>query len=151
MIVFKASFFYTKFSIAWRGRVIPVGQRNYIVITNNPLVSDKLHEIREVIYKEASYEGLLAEVRDRIHEGHVLLTHPLSGSVKPNETPYKSVLISSGKGEIDERSLSIIESAIQACRKFEDKTGRYSAGVLEDFQLIDWTLLESGMASADVW
>ncbi len=128
-----------------------MGQKNYIVITNNPLVSEKLHETHGVVYKEASYEELLTEVRDRIHEGHTLLTHPLSGSVKPNETPYKSVLISSGKGEIDERSLSIIENAIQACRKFEDKTGRYSARVLKDFQLIDWTLLESGLASADAW
>ena len=49
------------------------------------------------------------------------------------------------------RSLSIIENAIQACQKFEDRTGTYSDKVLEDFQLIDWTLLESGLASADVW
>lgn len=151
MIVFKASFFYTRFSISLKRRSIPVGQKSYMIITNNPLVSDKLHETHKVVYKEASYEELLAEVRDRIHEGHILLTHPLSGSVKPNETPYKSVLISSGKGEVDERSLSMIENAIQACRKFEDKTGRYGARVLEDFQLIDWTLLESGLASADAW
>ncbi len=123
----------------------------YIVVTNNPLVWDKLKETHDVIYKEVSYEELLKEVRDRIHEGHLLLTHPLSGSVKPNETPYKSVLISVGKEEVDSRSLSIIESAIQACYKFEDRTGTYSERVLEDFQLIDWTLLESGMASADVW
>ncbi len=123
----------------------------YIVVTNNPLVLDKLQETHEVMYREVSYEELLKEVRDRIHEGHLLLTHPLSGSVKPKETPYKSVLISVGKEKIDSRSLSIIENAIQACQKFEDRTGTYSDKVLEDFQLIDWTLLESGLASADVW
>lgn len=123
----------------------------YIVVTNNPLVLDKLRETHEVIYEEVSYEELLKKVRDRIHAGHLLLTHPLSGSVKPNETPYKSVLISIGKEEVDSRSLSIIENAIQACHKFEDRTGTYNDRVLEDFQLIDWTLLESGMASADVW
>ena len=96
-------------------------------------------------------EGNVREVRDRIHDGHLLLTHPLSGSVKPNETPYKSVLISAGKEEVDRRSLTIIENAIDACHKFQDKTGRYGESVLEDFQLIDWTLLESGLASADAW
>ena len=75
----------------------------YIVVTNNPLVLDKLQETHEVMYREVSYEELLKEVRDRIHEGHLLLTHPLSGSVKPKETPYKSVLISVGKEKIDEQ------------------------------------------------
>ena len=131
--------------------MVRMNRGKYIVVTNNPLVLDKLQETHEVMYREVSYEELLKEVRDRIHEGHLLLTHPLSGSVKPKETPYKSVLISVGKEKIDSRSLSIIENAIQACQKFEDRTGTYSDKVLEDFQLIDWTLLESGLASADVW
>ena len=54
-------------------------------MTNNPLVWEKLHTTREMIYKETTFEGLLVELRDRIHQGHMLLTHPLSGSVKPNE------------------------------------------------------------------
>lgn len=122
-----------------------------MILTNNPLVAEKLKDTHNVIYKDISYEELLKEVRDRIHEGHLLLSHPLSGSVKPNETPYKSVMISEGKGEMDRRSLSLIENAIQACGKFEDKSGKYAANVYEDFQLIDWTLLESGLASADAW
>ena len=93
-------------------------QKDYIIITNNPLVPKKLGEEYTVTYKEISYEEVLREVRDRIHEGHQLLSHPLSGSVKPNETPYKSVMVSKRKGEVEERSLSIIENAIQACRKF---------------------------------
>ena len=128
-----------------------MNQKKYIIITNNPLVFDKLKETHNVEYKEISYEEILKEVRDRIHEGHLLLTHPLSGSVKPNETPYKSIMITEGKGENDERSLTLIENAIQACQKFEFKSDKYKASVYDDFQLIDWTLLESGMASADAW
>lgn len=123
--------------------------KEYMIITNNPLIREKLGESHTIIYKDISYEDVLKEVRDRIHEGHRLLSHPLSGSVKPNETPYKSVMISKGKGEIDEGSLSIIENAIQACRKFVFKSDRYKPEVYEDFRLIDWTLLESGIASAD--
>ena len=40
----------------------------YIVLTNNPLVFDKLEKTHEVIYLETTYEGLLREVRDRIHD-----------------------------------------------------------------------------------
>ena len=99
--------------------------KEYMIITNNPLIREKLGESHTIIYKDISYEDVLKEVRDRIHEGHRLLSHPLSGSVKPNETPYKSVMISKGKGEIDEGSLAIIENAIQACRKFVFKSDQY--------------------------
>ena len=121
----------------------------YIVVTNNPLVWEKLHTTREMIYKETTFEGLLVELRDRIHQGHMLLTHPLSGRVKPNETPYKSVLISKDKGAVSADGLAIVENAIAACHKFQDITGKYEKRAIEDFQLIDWTLLESGLASAD--
>ena len=113
----------------------------YMVITNNPLVRSRLDDTHEVIYLELSYEELLKVVRDRIYEGHRLLTHPLSGSVKPKETPYKSVLISERKEKVDRESVRLIE----------DKSKYYKEEVYKDFQLVDWTLLESGLASADVW
>lgn len=126
-------------------------QNDYMIITNNPLVQKKLKESRTVTYKEISYEEVLKEVRDRIHQGHMLLSHPLSGSVKPNETPYKSIMISQRRGDVEQRSVELIENAIQACRKFEMKSDKYKPEVYEDFQLIDWTLLESAMPSADAW
>ena len=82
-----------------------MSRKSYMILTNNPLVLEKLKDTHNVIYKDISYEELLKEVRDRIHEGHLLLSHPLSGSVKPNETPYKSVMISERKEEMDSRSL----------------------------------------------
>ena len=122
---------------------------NYIIVTNNPLVLEKHGDTHNVIYKEVSYEDVLREVRDRIHEGHSMLTHPLSGSVKPNETPYKSIMISAERRAIDGESVALIENAIYACGKFEFKSDRYRPEVYEDFRLIDCTLIESGMASAD--
>ena len=123
----------------------------YMVITNNPLVRSRQDDTHEVIYLELSYEELLKVVRDRIYEGHRLLTHPLSGSVKPKETPYKSVLISERKEKVDGESVRLIENAILVCQKFQDKSKYYKEEVYKDFQLVDWTLLESGLASADVW
>ena len=122
---------------------------SYSVLTNNPLVRDTLKDKKEVIYKEISYEDVLREARDRVYRGYRLLSHPLSGSVKPNETPYKSLMIGNRKEEIDAQSVRIIESAIESCRKFVFKSDKYKPEVYKDFQLIDWTLLESAMASAD--
>ena len=122
---------------------------SYSVLTNNPLVRDTLKDKKEVIYKEISYEDVLREARDRVYRGYRLLSHPLSGSVKPNETPYKSIMSGNRKEEIDAQSVRIIESAIESCRKFVFKSDKYKPEVYKDFQLIDWTLLESAMASAD--
>ena len=135
--------------MAGREKWKQMGSREYMVITNNPLVWDRLKETRHVVYREISYEEILREVRDRIHEGHSMLTHPLSGSVKPNETPYKSIMISAERRAIDGESVALIESAIHACGKFEFKSDRYKPEVYKDFQIIDCTLIESGMASAD--
>lgn len=65
-----------------------------IVITNNPLTKSSLDGRFDVIYKEVDLVDVLIVVRDYIHKGHKLLTHPLMGSIKPNQTPYKSVAIS---------------------------------------------------------
>lgn len=124
---------------------------DYSVLTNNPLVLDMLKDKQKVIYKEISYEDVLREARDRVYGGYRLLSHPLSGSVKPNETPYKSIMIGNRKEEVDAQSVRIIESAIESCRKFMFKSDKYKPEVYKDFQLIDWTLLESAMASADAW
>lgn len=121
----------------------------YMIITNNPMVRDKLGETHNVVYQEISYEDILKDVRDRIHEGHTLLSHPLSGSVKPNETPYKSIMVSEKKGAVDAQGLAIIENAIQACGKFAFRSDKYKPEVYSDFQLIDLTLIESGITSAD--
>ena len=73
-----------------------------LVITNNPMVRDALSnkEICQVQYAPVSYRQVLCMARDAIHQGHKLLTHPLSGSVKPGETPYKSVAVSWKQGLI---------------------------------------------------
>jgi len=124
---------------------------NFMILTNNPLVEKELGEEYRVLYYDISYEDILKKVRDRIYEGYLLLSHPLSGSVKPNETPYKSVMITSEKDQLDMQSMEIIENALQALRKFELKSDKYKPEVYEDFQLIDYTLIESAISSAIAW
>ena len=124
---------------------------SFIIMTNNPLVRDRYWGQYSVEYQDGVYMDLLVRVRDKVHAGHKLLTHPLSGSVKPNETPYKSVMISQKRGTMDLESLSIIEEAIVACRKFPVKYDGLPQRVLEDFQLVDLTLIDSAIPSASAF
>ena len=79
---------------------------SFTIITNNPMMSDS--DFRSYIeFYNVSIEGILQIVRKRIHKGFCLLTHPLSGSVKPTETPYKSVMITNKDGNIDMLSLKV--------------------------------------------
>ena len=47
-------------------------REEYLILTNNPLVLEKLGGTHKIVCRETSYEGILREVRDKIHEGHLL-------------------------------------------------------------------------------
>ncbi|SDZ26536.1 hypothetical protein SAMN05660462_02434 [Proteiniborus ethanoligenes] len=115
-----------------------------IIFTNNPLIKDVFSSTYEIQFCEKDYIGVLETVRDKIHLGHILLSHPLAGSIKPNETPYRTILISKNKKNLDYNSLSIIESAITTARKFmENKmTPNWTDIALLDFQTVDFSLIE---------
>ncbi|HZK00911.1 MAG TPA: GrdX family protein [Tissierellaceae bacterium] len=119
---------------------------NILLITNNILVYKKYREIMDIIFKEdSSYLDILYYTRDLIHKGHELLTHPLSGSIKPNETPFKTIILSKERGNLDFQYLEIIEKSIQSTEKFisNKATPNWSERVLEDFRVIDLSLIEN--------
>lgn len=89
-----------------------------IIVTNNSKVKQKYDAEYDVEFVDGGLLDVLIAVRDKIHEGHKLLTHPLMGSVKPNETPYKSVLISHDKQDLDLDSLLMISSNVETVQKF---------------------------------
>ena len=120
-------------------------KKDFRIITNNPLVREKLGQDYQVEFYECSYEDVLEKVKDEVYRGCKLLTHPLSGSVKPNETPYKSVMVSVSAGKADLMGIEIIERAIASCGKFEFKSDQYAPQVYEDFRLIDYTLISSAL------
>ena len=115
------------------------------IITNNQKVAERYAESFDLAMLDTDYRGVLISVRDYVHKGHKLLSHPLSGSVKPNETPYKSILISRSKGAIDAKSLSIIESAIETCDKFGENKFLLTDALKEDFMLIDFSLISGAI------
>ena len=119
----------------------------FVIVTNNPKVRVELGQEIDVDNADITYREILCKVRDMIYEGHKLLTHPLSGSVKPNETPYKSILVAKKTGKMDVQDASIIENSIITADKFSVKFPEMPQSVREDFQLIDSTLIRSALMS----
>ena len=118
---------------------------NYRIVTNNPLVRDILGQWYEIDYSDITYREVLVKVRDLIYAGHTLFTHPLSGSVKPNETPYKSILVSKVPGTYDMDGTELMSNAIITFDKFTKLDRQYADYHLRDFQLIDYSLLCSAL------
>lgn len=119
------------------------------ILTNNPKVRDEFTKHSEYIieYYNVDLLGILMVVRDKIHMGWKLLTHPLSGSIKPNETPYKSMALIRGDS-LDFDSLSIIEDSILTVKKFQEikVTPSWAESILDDFQVIDFDLIRKAVS-----
>ncbi len=117
------------------------------IITNNAGVREQYASSFDVEYLEETLLQVFIRVRDYIHKGHRLLTHPLSGSVKPNDTPYKSILISGDAGQLDVNALHLIEEGIITVKKFPQRDLCISDRVLADFREVDRTLIADAISS----
>lgn len=123
-----------------------------VMVTNNSRCLEKWEGKLSVDYNEQwSYLDVLLAARDYIHRGYFLLTHPLAGSVKPNQTPFKSVVLSeeSLEGAEDFRDLMLIEESIEAYHKFMKNRPlpEWPEKSLEDFRTIDLSLMEGVMSN----
>ena len=119
---------------------------NVCIISNNSLSLEKYHAC--AISIKGDVATVFAAARNMIHAGAKLIAHPLSGSIKPNQSPYKSLVLSNGKQEsniVDFDSLKYIENAIAVLAKLPVISHDYSEAVLEDFKVIDLDLLDNAM------
>lgn len=118
-----------------------------IIVTNNPMVKERINQQKAVDFVEGSYGQVLRHVKGRIiKERLCLLSHPLSGSIKPNETYYKTIFLTETHSQsIDLESLAYMESAISVYEKFIKNKQRpnWSLGVLHDFAFVDFSIAQS--------
>ena len=125
--------------------IILLNRDNLLIVTNNDKVINKYKEYYTIDYisSESMYD-VFVKVRDFIHNGYNLLTHPMSGSLKSNQTPYKSILIKKGVN-INFADLQLIESAIDNYNKFIKNRNltNWPENIKEDFKTVDLSLIES--------
>ena len=116
------------------------------LITNNPNFLNYKKKDIEVDYRDVDYLKILEIARDYIHVNYELLTHPLYGSVKPNETIYRSIVLKSNDN-LDHNSVVMISEAIETFVKFgkNKETPLWTDTVKEDFGVIDYDLITNAI------
>ncbi len=116
-----------------------------ILVTNNDRAVEKWkHSVGEV-YTLDTYEEVLEKTRDLIHLGHKLLTHPQASSLKPNQTPYRTLLLYGEKQRSNLEDIELIENAILTFQKWNEikKHNDYSEKVSYDYKTIDLSMIEN--------
>ena len=112
------------------------------LITNNPkFIEENLKDI-EIEYLDMSYIDILRKVRDYVHENWEIVTHPLYGSVKPNETIYRTIVIKENNS-LDITSVNLISDAILTFKKFRNnrEVPQWTDRGKDDFSVIDHDLI----------
>jgi hypothetical protein len=127
------------------------------IFTNNPAVQDAYPHLAR--YMEGGVPAVFTALRDAVHKGARFVTYPLSGSVKPWESPYKSVAVWV-KGDLHENrvpdftSLQLIEDAmryVSTSAQFVPKWIRNADESLwEDYRIIDLDLIKNAL-EANSW
>lgn len=123
------------------------------IITNNPKVRANSMFRRFDEFVDGDVEKVIRRCRDLVHTGWALVTHPMAGSLKPGENPFRTIIMRKTEDGLDFDSLAIIESAIHSANKFQKKwSGLLDAnaldekmlGIRDDFMTIDLSLITSG-------
>ena len=122
---------------------------NIFAITNNPLVQRAFEEDREqfcpdVKYLECSAEALLIAVRDKVHSGYSLISHPLAASIRMIYSPYRTVILGAKEEKPDIHHIEVIESSIIKHRQITEHRISDDANS-EAYQWIDLQLLYAAL------
>ena len=120
-----------------------------LLVTNNEKVRAAYESRCPLQFVDGGHVEVLKTVRDLVHKGHKLLTHPLAGSVKPNETPFRSVALAEDPGMVDLDSLELIEGALGMLEQFKPRFQRGEDAppkMREDFAEIDYRLIDGAIA-----
>lgn len=113
----------------------------HLIITNNPLVAEKYEN---VLWTAGSVEKTLIIVRDFIHQGYELVSHPLAASLRMLFSPYRSIVIGNKKAKLNFEHAQIIEDSIIKYKKHMDLR-QTDEKTRDDYKKIDLLLLEAAL------
>lgn len=115
-----------------------------IIVTNNDRVAEKYKDIMKIELLD-SYEEVLIKARDLVYDRHRLLTHPQAGSLKPNQTPYRSIIVYPSGNSSNMDDVMMIEKAIETFNKFREikETPKYEEKIANDYKTIDLSMIDN--------
>ncbi len=122
-------------------------KNDLLVISNNSLVAE-LDEI-EISMFTGNPREVISRAFSMAASGHELLSHPLNGSVKPNQNPFKSILMSRKTRPVDQQSLKVLNSCLSMTEDMLNDRPLYPipAEISNDYQLLDFDLLLTSINS----
>ena len=128
-----------------------------VVVSNNP----RIHALpmtsgqRELL---STSLAVLQHARDRIHQGWQLTHHPLYGNFRPNQQPYRTLVLQgfgqldlAGGGSVHMQSLHLIEEALTVYSSGTILTPEDAPECLRhDCSLLDVALIRTALDQAGV-
>jgi hypothetical protein len=135
-------------------------RNDVILVTNNPCFKQSIDSSRLQFIHGTSLDVLTA-ARDAIHVGSNLLTHPLYGNLRPNQQPFRSVLLRNPVQK--ERnfnssdyleSVSAIEEAVLLYRGYGNRLLMPESlpdATREDYSFVDSELMRESLTFYGMW
>jgi len=128
--------------------------KKLLLVTNN-VKALEVYGFREEIdvdyLKKGRYLDVLIRVRNLVHKGWHLMSHPQASNLKPNQCPYKTVLLSLDRAvQSFAQDVEMVENSIDAYHKFTSgmMPPNWPDKALRDFRTIDLSVVESATRSA---
>lgn len=116
---------------------------NYICYTNNYELKG---HVKAMSLVDGSALDVLSAARDKIHLGWKLMADPLYGNFKPNQQPYRTLVLRHPEdgAAADMESLSLIENslAVYGASPVRRLPGDLPADMDADFRYLDFVLME---------
>ena len=128
-------------------------RKDLVLVTNNPCFQRSVDSARLRFLCGTSLDVLVA-ARDAVHLGSDLLTHPLYGNLRPNQQPFRSVLLrnnqegrNTGSAAYME-SISTIEEAVLLYLGYGSRLPspwRLPDAAREDYSFVDSELMRESL------
>lgn len=112
---------------------------NYRIVTNNPNVKAVYEDL---LFVNGTFLEVLLNVRDLVHEGYELISHPLGASIRMMYSPYRSIIVGEKMNEINKVHIEIIESSIYNYKNTMQRREPDEANS-KDYAVLDFNLLKS--------
>jgi len=123
-----------------------------IIVTNNSKVFNFYKETNEVIFNQKQdLVEFLGFIKEKIYEGHQVLSDPILSNIERPENPYKSIAISREIFEENDYQEKLIEKVIGIAQKIKNRKKFYefNENSLEEYRFIDLNLLNDAIRSLE--
>jgi hypothetical protein len=114
---------------------------NYRIATNNPSVKEVY---KDIIFVNGTFLDVLINVRDLVHKGHELISHPLGSSIRTMYSPYRSIIVRNKTNEINKDHIEVIENSIYSYKNTMQRR-KPDAVNSKDYAMLDLNLLKSAL------